>query len=176
MSKPFKGVWGSFEYMDETCTVIRNLREQGKDYSVLSPFHHHELQAAMGDPQSRIPFITLVFGGLGIFFGYGYPSWTAMEWVLPVSMKPTVSIPAYTIIGFEMMVLLGGVSTVLGILIMGFFHLRREKLPKSSSFKNYSRFSNDRFGVVVRCEKDEADQVEKLMRSHSVEEIYREYE
>ncbi|MDH4121319.1 MAG: DUF3341 domain-containing protein [Deltaproteobacteria bacterium] len=172
--KPFKGVWGSFEYLDETCSVIRKLREQKKDYSVLSPFHHYELQEAMGNPSSRIPFITLCFGGMGIFFGYGFPSWTALQWVLPVSAKPIVSIPPFTIIGFEMMVLLGGLSTALGMFVLANLQLRKEPLPSSAAYKNYGRFSNDRFGVVVRCGEQEAAEVERLMRAHSAEEVIRE--
>ena len=40
MGKSFKGVWGSFEFIDDATGLIRALREQGKDYSVLSPFPH----------------------------------------------------------------------------------------------------------------------------------------
>lgn len=173
--KPFKGVWGSFEYIDETAAVIETLREEGKDYSVMSPCPRHELHQAMGEPQSPIPFITLVMGGLGMFFGYALPSWTSLDWVLPVSSKPIVSIPAYTIFGFELMVLLGGVFTAIGIFGLGFFDLLRKRLPSSRKFKDYGRFSNDRFGVVVRCEEGDAAKVEKLMRDHNVEEVVREF-
>lgn len=175
MNGSFKGIWGTFAFMDETTAVIRALREEGKDYSVLAPFFHHELHEAMGHPQSRIPFVTLIMGGLGIFFGYALTSWTAMEWVLPVSSKPIVSIPPFTIFAFELMVLLGGVSTALAIFLMGAFDLQRKKLPKSKTFKDYGRFSNDRFGIVVRCDESDAGRVEKLMREHSAEEVVREY-
>jgi len=175
MKRAFKGVWGSFEYLDEACAVIEALRREGKDLSVMSPFPHHELHHAMGEPQSRIPFVTLIFGGLGIFFGYALTSWTALDWVLPVSGKPTVSIPPYTIFAFELMVLLGGVFTAIGIFVMGAMDLARKRLPRSERFLSYGRFSNDRFGVVVRCEQAEAEAVEKLMREHHVDEVVREY-
>ena len=175
MSNTFKGVWGSFEFIDETATVIETLQKEGKEYSVLSPCPRHELHQAMGEPQSKIPFVTLILGGVGIFFGYALPSWTALDWVLPVSGKPTVSIPAYTIFGFELMVLLGGVFTAVGIVLLGHLALFRKRLPGSKRFKAYTRFSNDRFGVVVRCDESEADQVEKLMKAHSVEEVVREF-
>ncbi len=173
--RPFKGIWGSFEFIDETAAVIEALREEGRDYSVMSPCPRHELHQAMGEPQSPIPFITLVMGGLGIFFGYALPSWTALDWVLPVSGKPIVGIPAFTIFGFELMVLLGGVFTAVGILALGYFNLFRKRLPSSATFKNYGRFSDDRYGVAVRCEESEAEKLEKLMRDHSVEEVVREF-
>ena len=175
MSNNFKGVWGTFEFIDEAGSVIRSLREQGKDYSVMSPFPHHVLNHAMGNPQSKIPFVTLIFGALGIFFGYGVPTYMHLDWVLPVSGKPIVTIPPFTIFGFELMVLLGGVSTAVAIFLMGHLALRRRRLPDSSVFKDYNRFSCDRFGVVVRCEESQATAVEELMRSHSAEEVIREY-
>ena len=98
-----------------------------------------------------------------------------MDWVLPVSAKPIVSLPAFTIFGFELMVLLGGVFTAIGILALGFIDLNRKRMPGSSKFKGYGRFSNDRFGVVVRCEESQAGTVEKLMKAHNVEEVVREF-
>ena len=172
----FKGIWGTFEYIDEAAAVIRTLRGEGKECSVMSPFYHHELHHAIGeDVQSRIPFITLVFGGIGIFFGYALTSWTAMEWVLPVSAKPIVSIPPFTIFAFELMVLLGGVFTAFGIGVLSLIDLQRQKLPTSNRFREYGRFSNDRFGVVVRCYESDADKMEKLMRDYNVEEVVREF-
>lgn len=175
MAKTFTGIWGSFPYLDEAAAVAEKLREEGRDYSVLSPCPRHELYAALGEPQSRLPWITLVFGGLGIFFGYALPSWTALDWVLPVSQKPIIGLPAFTIFGFELMVLLGGMSTAIGIFMMGNFALFRTKFPKSDKFKSYNRFSNDRFGIVVRCEESQAAAVETLMKEHSAEEVEREF-
>ncbi len=175
MARSFNGVWGSFEHLDEAAAVVVWLREEGKDYSVLAPCPRHELTHAMGEPQSRIPFVTLIFGGLGIFFGFALPSWTALDWVLPVSSKPMVSIPPYTIFGFELMVLLGGIFTAIGMLLLGYFDLMRKTLPKSQKFKTYKRFSDDRFGVVVRCAEGEAAAVEKVMKAHNVEECVSEF-
>ena len=175
LGKKFNGVWGTFEHIDEAATTIESLRKQGQDYSVLTPCPRHELTHAMGDPQSKIPFITLFCGAAGIFVGYAFPSWTALDWILPVSSKPIVGLPAFTIIGFEMMVLLGGLGTAVSIFGLGFVDLIRKPLPRSERFKSYNRFSVDRFGIVVRCPSDQADAVETLMKSHSAEEVVREY-
>jgi len=175
MGRPFKGIWASFAHLDEAAIVVDRLHHDGKDFSVLSPCPRHEFYDAMGRPTSRLPWISLVFGALGIFFGYGLPTWTSMDWVLPVSQKPIVGIPAFTIFGFELMVLLGGTSTALSIVILGHLALLRNKLPGSQAFKGYGRFSNDRFGVVVRCEEPDAAAIEELMRAHSAEEVVREF-
>jgi hypothetical protein len=170
----FTGVWGTFAYIDDTAGAIKALRSQGKDYSVITPCPRHELVDAMGDPQSKLPWIILFCGAAGIFFGYGFPSWTAMDWVLPVSAKPIVGIPAFTIIGFELMVLLSGIGTAISILGLGQFDLFRKKMPGSKQFKDYTRFSVDRFGVVVRCSAEDAGGVEALLRQHQAEEVVRE--
>jgi len=175
MARSFNGVWGVFPHLDEAASVVERLHKDGKDFSVLAPCPRHELYSAMGQPSSKLPWITLVFGGLGIFFGYGFPSWTSLDWVLPVSQKPIIGIPAFTIIGFELMVLLGGIFTALSIFGLGYLDLWRKRMPSSPQFKAQNRFSNDRFGVVVRCEEGDAAAVEKLMREHSAEEVVREF-
>lgn len=175
MRRPFQGLWASFSHVDECAAVVARLQAEGKDYSVLSPCPRHEFYDAMGRPSSRLPWITLVAGGLGIFFGYGFPTWTSLDWVLPVSQKPIVGIPAFTIIGFELMVLLGGIATAVSIFALGHLELFRHRMPSSAAFKGYGRFSNDRFGVVVRCEESDAGGVEQLMREHSAEEVVREF-
>ena len=175
MNKTFKGVWGTFPYLDETAHVVEKLQEDGRKYDVIAPCPRHEIHHAMGLPQSRLPFITLVFGALGIFFGFGFPSWVSLDWVLPVSQKPIVSIPAFTVIGFELMVLLGGISTAIGIFVLGFISLAKMPWPKSQQFKSYDRFSVDRFGVIVSCDEKEAAEIEKLMKAHSAEEVVREF-
>ncbi|MCH7477192.1 MAG: NAD(P)H-binding protein [SAR324 cluster bacterium] len=89
--------------------------------------------------------------------------------------KPMVSIPPYTIFGFELMVLLGGIFTAIGMLVLGYFDLMRKRLPGSQKFKTYGRFSDDRFGVVVRCAEGEAAAVEKVMKAYNVEECVSEF-
>jgi hypothetical protein len=170
----FSGVWGTFAYLDDAAAAVKALRAQGKDYSVLTPCPRHEIVEAMGHPQSKLPFVVLFCGAAGIFFGYGFPSWSALDWVLPVSAKPIVGIPSFTIIGFELMVLLSGIGAALTILGMGQFDLLRKRLPGSAKFKSYNRFSVDRFGVVVRCPPAEAEGVEALLRQHHAEEVVRE--
>ncbi len=171
----FEGVWGTFPHLDEAAFVIKAMRKEGKKCGALSPCPRYELDQALGNPQSKIPFIALVGGMLGIFFGYGLPTWTSLDWVLPVSQKPIVSIPAFSVIGFELMVLIGGLSTAVGIFLLGFLEIKKSPLPKSTAFTSYQRFSLDRFGVTVECEKKDAPKIEALMKRHFAEEVVHEF-
>ena len=96
----FTGVWGTFEYLDETTETIEIVRNEGVQPTVISPCPRHEIDHALGNPSTILPWIALCFGALGCFIGYSLPAWTASDWVLPVSGTPILAIPPFTIIGF----------------------------------------------------------------------------
>lgn len=66
---------------------------------------------------SNVRRFVLVGGLCGIATGYLFPSLTALDWTLFVGNKPLVGIPPYTVIAFELMVLFGGLSGFLGLMI-----------------------------------------------------------
>ena len=81
---------------------------------------------------------TLIGGLLGVTTGYALTIWMSINWPIVIGGKPFASVAPYTIIGFELTILFGGLATLLGLLIVG-------KLPYGSfgkSDKGYSpRFS-----------------------------------
>ena len=166
----FSGVWASFENLDETTEAIEKIREQGKQPQVISPCPRHEIEHALGEPQTRLPFISLLFGGLGCLTGYSFPAWTASDWVLPVSGKPVVSIPPFTIIGFELTILFTAIFTLAGMISLIVIDSFRHPLPKSA--KKYVRFQRDRFGVVVPCDPSQTKDFEELLKAHGAEEVH----
>jgi|TARA_B110000196_G_scaffold82662_1_gene71372 molybdopterin-containing oxidoreductase family membrane subunit len=173
MSK-FTGVWAIFEYLDETTDTIEQVREQGVQPTVLMPCPRHEIDHALGEPGTLVPWIALVFGALGCLIGFSLPAWTASDWVLPVSGKPIVAIPPFTIIGFELTILLTSISTLLGLFLLGFIDTCRFPIPKAA--KKYRRFQRDRFGVVVRCDSSRIDEFESIMKKNGAEEVHVEKE
>jgi molybdopterin-containing oxidoreductase family membrane subunit len=170
MSTKFNGVWGTFEYLDDTTEAIEEIRKKGIQPTVISPCPRHEIDHALGEPQSPIPFITLFFGALGCFVGYSFTAWTAADWVLPVGGKPILSIPAFTVIGFELTILHAALFTLLGIIVLCTIDTLKNPLPKRAT--EYLRFQRDRFGVVVRCEPSQQNIFEELLKKHHAEEVY----
>jgi len=79
------------------------------------PVHHAEEILQM--KPSSVRLFTLVGGLCGIATGYLFPSLTALDWPLYVGNKPLVGIPPYTVIAFELMVLFGGLSGFLGLMV-----------------------------------------------------------
>lgn len=169
MSK-FTGVWAIFEYLDETTEAVEKIREKEVQPTVLSPCPRHEIEHALGNPSSIIPWIALFFGALGCLIGYSLPAWTASDWVLPVSGKPIVAIPTFTIIGFELTILFAAIHTLVGLSLLAVIDSFRFPIPKAA--KQYPRFQRDRFGVVVRCDASRIDEFETIMKENGAEEVH----
>ncbi|MBF0433683.1 MAG: DUF3341 domain-containing protein, partial [Fibrobacteria bacterium] len=120
MKKKFCGVWATFEYLDDLCGVIKKLRRQGYyDLTTHTPCPRHEIREALGNPESRVPFITLLMGILGVILAFLMCGWMSLEWVLPVSGKTILSVPPFAIIGFELAILFAAFGTLAGMYLLG---------------------------------------------------------
>lgn len=160
------GILGAFREIDNATDAIHALR-QGKygDLTVYSPTPRHELEHALGDPPSPVRRFTLIGGLLGVTFGYWIAIWVSNYWPLVVGGKPIASWVPYTIIGFEVMVLVGALSTVAGMFI-------NSRIPKLSLTVGYDpRFSHGDYGVWVECEPANAKKVESVLREHGAVEV-----
>jgi len=94
---------------------------------------------------------------LCIYAGLSYPMVTGG--------KELISIPPFVIIGYESMILLAGLSNLIGMLALA-------RLPQVKSRAPYDpRFTEDKIGIWVPCSDGEARKVEQLMRGHGAEEV-----
>jgi hypothetical protein len=164
--KPDQGVVGIYSYLDTTIETIKSLQTAGfKNVRVFSPFPCHELEEVLEQPESIVRFFTLGGGLLGAICGFSFTILTSTAWPLSVSAKPIVSFTPYMVIVFELTVLIGALSTLLGLLINSRL---RHNTPKSVYD---SRFSEDKFGVVVTCYNHNIPKVQEIMKSSGAEEI-----
>ncbi len=172
MSKSFSGVWATFEYLDDTCAAIKELRSKGYDrITTHTPCPLHEIDHALGNPQSRIPFFTL----LGGFIGFGIAVFIIIKmslmWILPVSSKPIISVPIMGPIAFELAVLISIYFTIGGMFFLIAKDTLRSSRPKSKKYKTYNRFMRDRFGIVVPCDSQSLEDVESIFSKYKAEEV-----
>lgn len=161
-------VVGIFAHVDTTVRAIHALRSRGiADFTVYTPIPVEEIEETVehGKPVSPVRLFTLVGGLTGTLTGFALTIWSSLKWELVVGGKPVVSIPPYVIIAFELTILLGGLCTLLGLLVLG----RLPKLRASSSYD--PRFSLDRFGIVVRCPAEMAEAVRQSLREAGAEEV-----
>ena len=111
-----QGVIGAFSELDSAVHAIEDLRKQNfSDLTVYTPTPRHELEHALAPPTSPVRRFTLIGGLLGVTFGYWVAIWISDYWPIVVGGKPVASWVPYTIIGFELMVLIGSLSTVFGM-------------------------------------------------------------
>lgn len=161
-----QGVIGAFRELDATVEAIAELRKQNfRDISVYSPTPRHELEEAIAAPPSAVRRITLVAGLLGVTFGYWIPIWISDYWPLVVGGKPIASWVPYTIIGFELMVLIGALSTVFGMFALA-------RLPRLTMTVGYdARFSHGDYGIWVVAGPERAAQAAELLRRSGAVEV-----
>src|SRR5438046_2380597 len=112
-----QGVLGAFRELDSAVHAIEDLKkERVGDITVFTPTPRHELEHAMGHGPSKVRVFTLIFGLAGVTFGYWIPVWMSDYWPLVVGGKAIASWVPFTILGFEVMVLVGGLSTVFAMM------------------------------------------------------------
>lgn len=161
-----QGVLGIFSYLDATVETVKKLKDAGfNNLRVFSPFPSHEIEEVMDEPESIVRFFTLGGAMLGAACGVGFTVLMSTDWPISVSAKPIVSLPPFMIIIFELTILMGALATLLGLLVNS--RLRRNA-PKSMYD---TRFSVDKFGVMITCSKDGVKDVEEILNSQGAEEI-----
>jgi Alternative complex III, ActD subunit len=162
-------VIASFADEQPCARAVEDLRKAGSEHlRYFAPIPSERIFEAAGF--SRSPVRRWVLGGgiTGALSGFALTIGTSLTWSHVAGGKPIVSIPPYIIIAFELMILFGALSAVIGFLVNG-------GVPEFQPLSGYSpRFSSDRFGVVVRCDEEEAERVESIMREAGAEEVARE--
>lgn len=159
---------GVFSYVDTTQDAIERLKAKGvKDVDLHMPTYIHELAEAIDDTPSPVRWVTLLGGLTGFVCAILMTGWMSLDWPVRPSMKPVLSWAAYTVIMFELTVLLGGLFN-LGALF-GF-----ARLPKLNPGPGFDpRFTDDKFGLVVGTAGATAEEIETLLNEAGAEEVRR---
>jgi hypothetical protein len=165
---PVPGVLASFGYIDSAVDAIRGLRAMGlRNLVVYSPAPNHEIEEALSHRVSPVRLFTLIGGLTGCAAGFAMTIWMSYDWPLLVGGKPIASIPPYVVIGFELTILLGALSTVTAVALFSILMGKRRVAYDP-------RFSDDHIGIFVPTTPDQVGQVENLLRSAGAEEVRRE--
>jgi hypothetical protein len=160
------GVVGAFHDLDSAVHAIEELKKKRLgEITVYTPTPRHEIEHAINASPSPVRLFTL-FGGLaGATCGYWIAIWTSDYWPLVVGGKPVASWVPYTIFGFEVMVLFGALSTVVGLFI-------NSRIPRLTMTVGYDpRFSHGDYGIWVECAPADAAATESLLRESGAAEV-----
>ena len=159
------GVLGAFEHIDSAVAAIHGLKRAGHaDLTVYSAAPNHELEEALGTGSSWVRAFTLIGALTGCTAGWAMTRWMSYDWPLLVGGKPTAAFPPYTVIMFELTILLGALSTVLGMILLPLV-----KDIRGRAF--HPRFTDDRIGIFVPCATDRAESVKQLLAGAGAVEV-----
>ena len=172
-----EAILGVFAHVDTTVRALEELRARGyHDLTVYTPLPVHEIEEVLerDRPVSRVRLFTLIGGLTGIASAFILTIWSSLVWgqvtggkylqLVPGGIIGS-SLPPFFIIAFELMVLFGGLATVIGLIVLG----RLPRFRQSPAFD--PRFTNDRFGVAIHCAPERAGAVHELLRAAGAEEI-----
>ena len=133
--------------------------------AVYSPVPLHEVEEVLSARPSSVRYFTLTGALLGIVTGIFLSAYTSLQWNFIVSGKPVVSYVPMVIVAFEFCILLAIVFNLLGMLV-------NSRLPRFSIPVHYdTRFTEDRFGILVQCAETEREAVAALLKHSGAEEV-----
>lgn len=160
------GVLGVFRHEDAAVEAIGALKQNRLgDIDVYAPTISHNLEHAVEPVESPVRRFTLIGGLLGVTFGYWIAIWCSDYWPLVVGGKAIATWVPYTIFGFEVMVLIGALSTVAGLFI-------NSRIPRLTMTVGYDpRFSHGNYGVFVNALPQEYRDAESILRQHGAVEV-----
>ncbi|MBI5015478.1 MAG: DUF3341 domain-containing protein [Deltaproteobacteria bacterium] len=155
-----------FARPQELEAALGAVQGRGLPFTVHSPVHGADLLGRLNLPPSPIRFVTLAGFFAGTASGLGLCAFTALRWGLIVSGKPVLSWVPFTVVAFELSILLGVLSTLGALLVLG--RLPRFRLPGYYD----PRFSSDRFGLLVLAGAgSEAESLRAALHEAGAEEV-----
>lgn len=173
------GVFGLFDSPEKIKDAARQTHAKGyTNFDCFSPFPIHGLEFDMGLNRSKIPYITFFMALVGttlafllqfiiheqVILSYVFPYFNSYP--LNIGGKPTFAWPAMVPVMFELTVLIGGISTVLGFLAFS-------KIPRASRMPVHPEVTNDKFALWIPSDSANYDEngVKSFMQELGAKEI-----
>jgi hypothetical protein len=161
-----RGVVAAFQELDAVVEAIEMLKRKSLgEFTVYSPTPRHELDHAIDAPVSVVRRFTLIGGLLGVTFGYWIAVWVSDYWPLVVGGKAIATWIPYTVFGFEVMVLIGGLATVFGM-------FANARIPNVMLQVGYDpRFSHGDYGIWIETPPEKIKEAEAVLRKAGAVEV-----
>jgi Protein of unknown function (DUF3341) len=153
---PLYGLMAEFDNPTDLLKAARATYAAGyRNIDAYTPYPIEELADVIGFTKTRVPLICLLGGILGGLSGYLLQYWiNNINYPLNIGGRPFHSWPAFIIVTFEMTILFGGLSAVIGML-----GLNGLPAPYHPVFNNprFSAVSRDRFFLCIEAADPQFD-------------------
>jgi hypothetical protein len=158
---PIYGLMAEFDNPTDLLKATEEAYRAGyRKMDAYSPYPIEEISDALGFHKTRVPLIVLIGGILGGLSGYLLQYWiSAISYPVNIGGRPFQSWPAFIIVTFEMTILFGGISAVVGMLA-----LNGLPMPYHPVFNNprFSAASRDRFFLCIEAADPKFDREETV--------------
>jgi hypothetical protein len=132
------------------------LRDAGYTrFDAHTPFPVHGMDRAMGLQQSKLGWIVLAMGTMGLATAFAMIMWmNGIDYRIVIGGKPPESIPSMVPIGFELTVLFSSFGAVFGMLHLNRLPRHHHPLFESERFR---AATDDKFFISVEVEDPKFD-------------------
>ncbi len=162
------GLFSNFEEAFGTIADIRMHEVPGvsvDDVTLKSPIEHPEIEEILGDRGSPVPKFSLFGAIFGAIFGFLFlASAQATFLVQPQGGKSVITLPSNIVLSYEMLILFGVISTLIGFLISARLMTKRHPLYSE-------KVSLDQIGVMLELDEKNVNPIKELFKKHKVLEI-----
>lgn len=144
------GILAEFRNPGELMIAAKKVRDAGyKKFDAYSPFPIHGMDDAMGLRPSKLGWIVLGHGLIGFVGALALMIWTSgIDYPLNISGKPSVNLPAFVPVIFELTVLLSAFGAVFGMFFLNDMPKHHNPLFNSDRF---SRATDDGFFICIEA-------------------------
>jgi len=153
------GLLAELESADQLVVAARHVRDEGfVQCEAYAPFHIEGLAEAIGMKPTRLPWLVLLGGVVGLVSGYALQHYTsAIAYPMNVGGRPLVSWPAFVPVAFETTILFAALTAVIGMLA-----LNRLPQPYHPLFDvpRFARATSSGFFLCIRAEDPSFDSLE----------------
>ena len=138
---PLYGLLAEFDDAAELLKAAHTTRDAGyRKFDAFSPFAIEGMEDALDLHTISIGRFVMGGGLIGVLFGYGMQYFSAaINYPVDVGGRPLNSIPAFVPISFEMFVLFGAFSGVIGMLLLNRLPMPHHPLFNMPDFKEATR-------------------------------------
>lgn len=162
------GLFGDFDEAFEVIAGIRRYKVPGltvDDVTLKSPIEHPEIEDVLGERPTDIPKWAFWGGLFGLVFGFFFLAGAQANFLVqPQGGKPVITIPSNVVLAYEMMILFGVLSTLVGFIIGA-------RLMRRASGLYDAAISVDQIGIVIEVTDEQMLPLRELFTRHNVIEV-----
>lgn len=159
---------GVFETPRQAAAAVEALGGEGDlDLQVFAPVPDARLLGLAPRRAKPVRYIALLGALAGLASGFALALGSALLYRLIVNGMHAQSFVPHVVPGFEGTILLGGLGTMLGLLL----GCRLPELRRRSLWDE--RLSETHFGVELSCDADEADRLAALLEKNGAVDVHR---